>query len=195
MQNAANTRRSRLDDHGSGVVLGFARVNDHGSIELQRERQLRGERPALMLARRVIVVRVESALADRDRASLYEFSYRIRISERIERGCIMRVNARGREDDVWPSGSEVGSTSGRGDRLANANNRTCARTERAVDDDLTIRIERRVSKVSVAIDECGHDVRTAAQGGGSSSRLARLSSLACGDGIASLAFPIFGKRS
>ena len=41
-----------------------------GPIELARERELRGERAALEVARRVVVVVVETTLADRDGAAL-----------------------------------------------------------------------------------------------------------------------------
>ncbi len=51
------------------VVLRFPGVNHHGPVHLGGESDLGRERRALRLARRVVVVVVEPALADRDRGA------------------------------------------------------------------------------------------------------------------------------
>ena len=76
MEHAADSGRSSFGDHGQRVVLGVARVDDDRAVELEGEGELRRECASLQVAWRMVVVRVEPALADRDRAALYEFSNR-----------------------------------------------------------------------------------------------------------------------
>lgn len=51
MQHAADSRSAGLRDHRSRIGFGFARVDDDGTIQLLRERQLRREGATLQIAR------------------------------------------------------------------------------------------------------------------------------------------------
>jgi hypothetical protein len=75
-------------------------MNHNRAFELTRELELSGERTTLMLSRRMVVVRVETAFADRDRTAAYQFSNRVWIARGIEIGGVMRVDASGRKDET-----------------------------------------------------------------------------------------------
>ena len=67
MEDAAKLPAAFLAKHGHRVVVGFARMDDHRPVELARQPQLRPEHRLLHVARREIVVIVETDLADRAR--------------------------------------------------------------------------------------------------------------------------------
>ena len=70
-------------------------------VELARERELRGERAPLEVARRVVVVRIETALANRDRAAPNEIADRVDVASGIEVGRVVRVDAGREEHEAW----------------------------------------------------------------------------------------------
>ncbi len=121
-----------------------------------RKRQLRTECVALQVTRRVIVVIVEPALTDGDRAAGEEGSQRGHIRGSVERSRIVRVYASGEEDDAGMGGGNGGRPLRGGEGLADADHGQCAGLARALNDNVPIVIERGIGEVCVTIDERDH---------------------------------------
>jgi hypothetical protein len=66
-RGAAELPAAFLAKHGDRVVVGFASMDDHRPVELARQAQLRPEHGLLHVARREIMVVVETDLAHRAR--------------------------------------------------------------------------------------------------------------------------------
>jgi len=92
VQDAADAFPARLAYHRRGIVVRVARVHNDSTIETLRQLQLHRECPALSVARRVVVVVVESALADGDGTGIEQTLERGDVGYGIERRRIMRVN-------------------------------------------------------------------------------------------------------
>jgi hypothetical protein len=67
MQDAAGAGGPRLANHRPRIVLGVAGVDDERLPDIGGELDLRRESSALGIARRVVVVVIETTLAYRDR--------------------------------------------------------------------------------------------------------------------------------
>ena len=65
MHHAANRAAGFLSEDGQRVVLGLARVNDDGQVELARKADLQPEHALLDVFRGEVVVVVEPDLAER----------------------------------------------------------------------------------------------------------------------------------
>ena len=98
MQHAVNAGAAGVIDHRGGVVSGLAGVYNDRSPRFRGERELLGECPSLQIARRMIVVVVEPALADRDRSTREVLANARGIAGRVKPGRVMRVHAGGPVD-------------------------------------------------------------------------------------------------
>ena len=164
MHHAAHTLAAGVRHKPARVVLGVAGVNDDGKPRFARQAQLREKDRPLLLPRRIIVVVIETALADRDRASPRKLAYHGRVTRIVEAGGIMRMNtgripyeARVPQRDGLrrASGAEdvPGAASG-----ADADDRLGPTLSRAADYVAAVAVERFVCEVRVAVDErCATD--------------------------------------
>jgi hypothetical protein len=67
MQNTRDSGLPCLGNHRTRVVLGVSRVHHNRALHFGGKGKLLGEGPSLLEARRVFVVVIEAALADRYR--------------------------------------------------------------------------------------------------------------------------------
>lgn len=153
VKHALHTGGSSLTDHRAGVVLGVAGVNDERTIELVSQGQLRGERRALAVARRVVIVVVEAALADGNRTTGDELFNAWNVTPGVERGRVVRMYSGGVENEARMGAGDPRSTGGRFERLADADDSLRARFAGASDYRVAVAFEGRVREVGVAVDE------------------------------------------
>lgn len=102
MHHTANSRPTRLGDHRGGVVNGVARVNNKWHTELASEGDLFGESAALLKARRMIIVIVETTFTDRNGAECNVLAYGADITLRRKRRGVMRVHTSRVPDESGP---------------------------------------------------------------------------------------------
>jgi hypothetical protein len=159
MQNSTHSCLPRLGNHRSCVVFSVARMNYHRQVALACKRQLRGERTPLLEPRRIIVMVVETALANSNGASVGVSAYRLDVISLIETRGVMRMDS-GREP--YESGildsNTLGRASGAEDipgAAARADADDCFGTTRfrALNYVDAVAVERRVCEVRVAVDE------------------------------------------
>jgi hypothetical protein len=93
VQYASDTGRARVSNDCARVVLGVPGVHDHGSAGLRGERHLCGERVTLGLAGRVVVVVVETTLADSDSTPGEKLPQPGDVPARIETRGVVRMDA------------------------------------------------------------------------------------------------------
>jgi hypothetical protein len=86
-------------NNGAGIVLGVAGVNNDGSLHFSRQGDLGRECIALGGSRRIVVMVIEAAFANRDGAVPEELPQLGDVRLRIERGGIVGVDA-GRRENV-----------------------------------------------------------------------------------------------
>src|SRR5262245_19769219 len=97
MKDAAKPALPFLADDAEGIVLGLARVNHNRQVALEREPNLDAKHVVLHVARREVVVVIETDLADgasgrqRVKPSSHGVSGRLRI--RLEDLGVMRMDA------------------------------------------------------------------------------------------------------
>ena len=130
-------------------------MDDDRTPGFRGERELRGERAALELARRVVVVIVEAALADRDRApSDSSCANRRGIADGIERRRVVRVDAGREVHEARDATAEiVPRPRGGGERLTDGDDRGGARRAGAGDHSVAIGVERGIGEVSVRVEK------------------------------------------
>lgn len=155
MQDPAHARGAGFGDHGRGIVLGVARVDDDRPIELARDRELRREGAPLQLARRVVVMGVETAFADRDGAARDELANGVRIADRVEAGRVVRMHARGEEHEARVRRRDLFGAAGGIERLTDRNDSERARDPGALDCRVAVPVERGIREVRVTVDERG----------------------------------------
>ncbi len=153
MQDACDSRRVRVADDRARIVFRIARVHDHGTAGLSGERDLRGKRGSLGLTRRVVVVIVEPAFADRDSTACQQLAKLGNVSTGFEFCGVVRVNTGGCENEPRVLSRARGGDRRRIDRLTDADDRQCARLAGAGDYLPAVAGERRVREVGVAVDE------------------------------------------
>jgi hypothetical protein len=142
-----------LADRISCVVLGLTRVNDYRAFHLVSERNLGREGGALSTAGRVVVVIVEAALPHRNGTPLEKAAKLGYVALGVERRGVMRVNARGSENEARVFRGVLSRRRGGFDRLADADDRDRARSAGAGDYRVAVAGERCVREVGVAVDE------------------------------------------
>jgi hypothetical protein len=153
VQDSDDSGAVRLADCGSRIVLGLTGVDDHRTLHLASERNLRRKSGTLRIARRVVVVVIEAALAYRDRPIL-EKSAKLRyVALRVERRGIVRVDASGSENEARVFFGVLDGQRSGVNRLADADDRGRARIAGAGDYRVAVAGERCVREVGVAVDE------------------------------------------
>ena len=154
MQDSDDSGAACLADYGSRIVLGVTGVYDYRALRLVSERNLRRESGTLRIAGRVVVVVVEAALAHRDRTALNKAAqlWYVALERRTSRG-VVRVNARGRENEARVFRGVLSGDRGGIDGLADADDRGRARIAGAGDYRVAVAGERCVREVGVAVDE------------------------------------------
>jgi hypothetical protein len=115
MENAAHARGAGLGDHRARIIFRFAGMHDDRTIQLFRKLELQRECAALEIARRMIVVGVETAFTDRDGATAHEIADRVGIAGGIELSGVVRMDARGEKDEPRMRGGDGGRALGGGD--------------------------------------------------------------------------------
>ncbi len=138
-----------VSSSASRVCTTTGRSSSRASAELRRERA------PLQLARRVIVVVVETALADRDGAAHREhLVMAARVARRVELGGVVRVNAGGELDE--PADARRQSSRARCAAAIDSPMQTIADRAGgagALDHLVAVGVERRIGEVGVAVDE------------------------------------------
>jgi hypothetical protein len=117
------------------------------------ERNLRRESGTLRIAWRVVVVVVEAALTNCDRAALKKAAQLWYVALRVEGRGVVRVNPGRGENETRVSRCALSRDRGGLDRLADANDRGRARIAGAGDYRVAVAGERCVREVGVAVDE------------------------------------------
>jgi hypothetical protein len=84
-------------DYRASIILGVSGVNDDGLTQLRREGDLRRQGSALRVARRIVVMVVEAALADRDRGASEQLTKLRKIPRCVERCGVVGMDSGGRE--------------------------------------------------------------------------------------------------
>ncbi len=153
VKDAANTRGARLVDHRAGVVLGIASMDDERAAKFFRERNLSRKCCALFLSRRIVVVIVEPALADGDGSGVNTLLDERQVTRRVKLRRVVGVHAGGKENESRLRLSDSLGSGGRGERLADADDRFRARVAGASDYRVAVAVEGRVREVGVAVDE------------------------------------------
>ena len=138
------------------VALDAVVANPDVSLVLAGECELRRKGTPLQIARRVIVVIVETALADCDRTTIGQPANCVGVARGIEVGRVVWMDTGGEEDEAGMSGGERRRAFRGGNRLADRDQRQRAGQSSAVDRLVAIRVERRIGEMDVTIDECRH---------------------------------------
>ena len=127
-------------ERGERVVIGGARVDDDGLVELARELELRGEDTALRVARRVVAIPVEPGFSDGDRLRM-----------RLQAPHLVEIALRGLVGMDADDREHVVEALGERDRLRHANGEDArhACLARACDDIRGIFVERVEMRVRV----------------------------------------------
>lgn len=153
VQYPSHAGGSSFTDEGARVVFSIAGVDNDRPAFLTRERELSREGSALCLTRRVVVVVVEAALADRHRSVSEALAEPRDVALRIKRSGIVRMDARRPGHESRTGGRVLSSDGRRFERLADANDGCRARRAGAGDYRVAVAGERRVREVGVAVDE------------------------------------------
>ena len=159
MEHAGHSRGTCFSHHRACVILGVARVNDNGTLELARQGELFGESTALLQTRRVVVVIVEAAFADRDGAAGNQLAKGSNITNRVEAGSVVRVDTGRMRNEVGIARRKRGGIASGGEDISLAAARPDADYRAGPGDagplDYLVAVagERRVGEVRVAVDE------------------------------------------
>jgi hypothetical protein len=153
MQYAHHAGGSSFADERACVVLGVAGVNDDSAAFLSSERELSRESGALRFARRVVVVVVETALANSNGAVSEVLPQSREVALGIKRGSIVRMDASRPKHESGVGGGVPRRGRRRFERFADANDGCRARRAGAGDYRVAVAGERRVREVGVAVDE------------------------------------------
>jgi len=153
MQHSSDASRLRFPNDRTSIVLRFSGVDDDRLSQLAGERDLGREGHALSLARRIVVVIIESALPDRDGRIRHECAQLRDVPRGLEDCRVVWMDSRGREDKFRIVTGDLRGYSRRIQRLPDANDRDRARIAGARDYRVAVAGERRVREVGVAVDE------------------------------------------
>jgi hypothetical protein len=99
MENTFYPVRRCFADHRPRVILCIAGVDNDRLAGFLREGELLSERTALLESRRIVIVVVETAFADRDGTTRDEIAKCAGIMKWIEPARIVRMNPRGMPDE------------------------------------------------------------------------------------------------
>ena len=153
MQHAEGARGPRIADHGASIVLGVPGVNDKRFIQLRCQSDLRGERRPLGIARRIVIVVVESAFTDRDCGIAKQFTKACHIAPGNKCRSVVGMDPGSGKDESGVRRRDISGGGSRRERLADTDDRSRARIAGAIDYVVAVAVERRVREVGVAVDE------------------------------------------
>ena len=153
MEHAVHSSRGGVVDHRGGVVFGITRVNHERETQSLSKPDLRPESGSLGVARRVVIVIVEPALADGDCARAGKLLEPRDVATGVKTGRVVGMNARGEENESGVGLRDSRSCGGRTERLADADDPARARFAGASDYRVAVAVEGRVREVGVAVDE------------------------------------------
>jgi hypothetical protein len=159
VHHSSNSLASGLRHHPPRILLGIPGVDHQGHACLAGKLYVLQKYSSLFLAGGIVVVVVQAALADCNRAIPDKRSDQVSVAHFIESGCVVRVNARSvpyeariiRRDGMRrASGAEdvPGAASG-----ADADDRFGSAVLRAADYVAAVAVERLVCEVRVTVDE------------------------------------------
>ncbi len=153
VEDSHDASGSGVADDRAGIVFGISGVNHDRLVHLSSKRDLSRERGALGFARRVVVVIVESAFANRDGGVSEQFAQLRNVACRVKRGCVVGMDSGGRKDEPGIFRRALGSHCRGCERLPDADDRQRARVAGARDYRVAVAGEGRVREVGVAVDE------------------------------------------
>ncbi len=93
VQDSEDARNPGITDDRPRVVFRISRVDDDRLAHFGSERNLSRERGALGFARRIVVMIIESALADRHSRTTKQLAKFRHIARRVERGCVVGMDS------------------------------------------------------------------------------------------------------
>lgn len=137
----------------AGIVFRVSGVDDYRLAQLSSERNLCRECGALGFAGRIVVVIVESALADRHAGMSEQVTQPRKVARGVKRGCIVGMYSGGRKDEPEIVRRALGGNRRCRERLPDAHDRQRARIAGARDYRVAVAGERCVREVGVAVDE------------------------------------------
>jgi len=153
VQDAEDAGSTGVANHGACIVFRVSGVDDYRLVHLISKRNLRRECGALRFARRIVVVIVESALADRHSGLSKQVAQSRKVARGVKRGCVVGMYSGGRKDEPGIVRRALGGNHRRRERLPDAYDRQRARIAGARDYRVAVAGERRVREVGVAVDE------------------------------------------
>ncbi len=161
VQHAAYSFPSRFLDHCPCVVFRVASVHHDGQVEAACEIQLRREGASLQIARRIVVVVVQPALAHGNGTTGEQLGERVYITRWVEVARVVRVHARRVGDKARIRLDDPGCLTSLLDRSADADDSRRAGVAGAGDYLVAVTGEGLVREVGVAVDEaCFHAALT-----------------------------------
>src|SRR6266853_6485765 len=95
VHDSQNAGGSSVANEGAGVIFRISRVDDDRLAHVGSERNLSRERGALGFAWRIVVMIVESALADRHSRTAKQLAQFRNIAGRVECGRVVGMNSGG----------------------------------------------------------------------------------------------------
>jgi hypothetical protein len=152
VQDADYAGRPRFSDECTSVILRLPGVHHDWLLRLRSQTYLSGKRGALSLARRIVVVVIEAALADRDGGN-QQLTQPRNVAPFVERGSGVRMDSRSRKDKVRIPLRVFRRERRRFQRLSDADDSRRARLAGARDYRVAVAGERRVGEVGMAVDE------------------------------------------
>lgn len=154
VQDAGHAGRLRFSDECTSVILRLTGVHHHRLLRLRGQTYLSSKRGALSLTRRIVVVVVEAALADRDGGN-QQLAQPRNVTPFIEGGSVVRMDSRSREDKARILRRVFRRERRRLQRFSDADDSRRARVAGARDYRVAVAGERRVGEVGMAVDEDG----------------------------------------
>ena len=153
MHDTEDAKCLRLTDQRPRVLFRVSRVNNHRFFQFSRQCDLSAKSCALRVARRIVVVIVEAALADRDRTALEEFTKPGNVTALVERSRVVWMDPGCGEHKTRIVGRALSRESRYLERLSDANDGRRARIASTGDYRVAVAGEGRVREVGVAVDE------------------------------------------
>ena len=153
MEDSQDPSGSGVADDRASIVFGISGVDHDRLVQLTSERDLRRECGALGFARRVVVVVVESAFANRDGGLSKQLAQLRNVARRVERCCVVGMYSRSCKDEPGILSRALGGHRRGCQRLTDADDRQRARNAGARDYRVAVAGERCVREMGVAVDE------------------------------------------
>jgi hypothetical protein len=154
MENADDAGSLRIRDMGTGILLCVTGMDDDRPPHFCSQSDLGSKRSALGIPRRIVVVIIEAAFADRN-GGTHELAQLRHVALFVEAGSIVRMDSSGREHEAGILGCVLTRERRGLQRLPDADDGRSARIAGAGDYLAAVAGERRVCEVGMAVDEDG----------------------------------------